>query len=147
MPQTAAQGELLSYNPECPDWVAVKILLDEVDEEITARRSHLLYRVTAWMLATRIFKRVEERKLVLTDPAPRDIEYHRAFTSLLLGHGDFLLMELKRHEEIDPENIGVKFADVAAHVEDLRYESVSRYGDMTKARRADILREVFGAEG
>ena len=147
MPQTAAQGELLSYNPESPDWVAVKILIDEVDEEITARRSYLLYRVTAWMLAVRIFRRVEERKLVLAEPAPGDIEYHRAFTSLLLGHGDFLLMELRRHEEIDTVHIGVRFEDVAAHVEDLRYDSISRYGDMTKARRADILREVFGAEG
>src|SRR5260221_6792226 len=123
---TAAQGELLNYNPESPDWVAVKILIDEVDQEITARRSHLLYRVTAWLLAIRIFKRVEERKIVLAEPAPRDIEYHRAFTSLLLGHGDFLLLELRKHEEIDPENIGVRFEDVAAHVEELRYDSVSR---------------------
>ncbi len=147
MPNPAAQQELLNYNPECPDWVAVKILIDEVDEEISARRSHLLFRLNAWLLAIRIFKRIEERKLILCDPAPRDIEYHRAFTSLLLGHGEVLLLELKRHQEIDPENIGVRFEDISAYVDDLRYDQRSRYGDMTEARRDDILREVFGGEG
>jgi hypothetical protein len=141
-----AQGELLNYNPESPDWVAVKILIDEVEEEISARRSHLLFRVNAWILAIRIFRRIEERKLILSEPAPRDTEYHKAFTALLCGQGQVLLIELKRHEEIDSHNIGVPFEDIAAQVDELRYDYESRYGDMTLARRTDILREVFGVE-
>src|SRR5437667_4640281 len=106
-----AQGELLNYNPETPDWVAVKILIDEIEKEITERRSHLLFRVSTWIMALRIFRNVEERRLILSDPAPRDTEYHKAFTSLLFGQGQVLLIELKRHEEIDPHNIGIPFED------------------------------------
>ncbi len=141
-----AQGELLNYNPESPDWVAVKILLDEVEEEIAARRSHLLFRVNAWLLALRIFRRIEERKFILSEPAPRDNEYHKAFTALLYGQGQILLIELKRHEEIDSHHIGVPFEDISAQVEELRYDYESRYGDMTPSRRKDILQEVFGVE-
>lgn len=143
---TAAQQELLSYNPESPDWVAVKILLNEVDEEIAARRSHVLFRLSAWLLALRIFRRIEQRKFILTEPVARDIDYHHAFLSLLLGQGDILLLELKRHEDSEPEAIGIPFADVLAQVEELRYDQISRYGDMTEERRAAILREVFGVE-
>ena len=146
MPTSPAQEELLNYNPETPDWVAVKILIEEVDEEIAARRSHLLFRVNAWILALRIFRKIEERKLILSDPVPRDSEYHRAFLSLLFGQGQMLLVELKRHEEIDSQHIGVPFEDIAAEVEELRYDYESRYGDMTAARRKEILREVFGVE-
>lgn len=141
-----SQGELLNYNPESPDWVAVKILIDEVEEEIAARRSHLLFRVNAWLLALRIFRRIEERKLILSEPAARDTEYHRAFTALLWGQGQVLLIELKRHEEIDSHSIGVPFEDISAQVDELRYDYQSRYGDMTPARRQEILREVFGVE-
>jgi hypothetical protein len=143
---TPAQGELLNYNPESPDWVAVKILIDEVEEEIAARRSHLLFRVNAWILALRIFRRIEERKFILSEPAPRDSEYHKAFTALLEGQGQVLLIELKRHEEIDSHNIGIPFEDISAQVDELRYDYESRYGDMTPARRSGVLREVFGVE-
>jgi hypothetical protein len=146
LPTTASQQELLSYNPESPDWVAVKILLDEVDQEIAARRSHVLFRLSAWIMALRIFRRVEERKFILNSPVPRDLDYHRAFISLLVGQGDVLILELRRHEESDPQAIGISFEDIAAQVEELRYDQLSRYGDMTEERRSSILREVFGAE-
>jgi hypothetical protein len=143
MTSADSQQGFLTYNLESPDWVAVKALLDEVDEGIVARRSHVLFRVNAWLLAVRVFRRVEERRIVLGEPAPRDFEYHRAFASLLIGHGEILLLELKRHEEIEPEHIGVRFEDIAAHVQDLRYDQRSRYGGMTIERRDEILQEVF----
>jgi hypothetical protein len=143
---TETQDELLNYNPEMPDWAAVKILIEEVEEEIATRRSHLLFRVNAWLLALRIFRRIEEKKLILSDPVPRDQEYHKAFTAMLLGQGELLLLELKRHQEIDSVNIGVPFEDIAAQVEELRYDDRSRYGGMTPERRNQILREVFGGE-
>jgi len=143
---TETQDELLNYNPEMPDWAAVKILIEEVEEEIAARRSHLLFRVNAWLLALRIFRRIEEKKLILSDPVPRDQEYHKAFTAMLLGQGELLLLELRRHQEIDSINIGVPFEDIAAQVEELRYDDRSRYGGMTSERRKEILREVFGGE-
>lgn len=143
---TETQDELLNYNPEIPDWAAIKILLEEVEQEIAARRSHLLFCLNAWLLALRIFRRVEEKKFVLSDPVPRDHEYHKAFTAMLLGQGEALLLELRRHHEIDSEHIGVPFEDIAAQVEELRYDDRSRYGGMTEERREEILREVFGGE-
>ena len=38
----ATQQELLNYNPECPDWVAVKVLGEEVEEEMAARRPEVI---------------------------------------------------------------------------------------------------------
>lgn len=132
------------YKVDERDWSAVKLLIEELEQELAERRNHLLFRVSAWCFAVKIFKRVESEKIVLRTPAERDSKHHKAMIAFLRGCGEILLVELTAQQEIDPMRVGISFADLAAMVEELKISEREWYGDMTKARRAEILNDVFG---
>ncbi len=132
------------YKIDERDWSAVKLLVEELEQELAERRNHLLFRITAWYFALKVFKRVESDKMVLRESADRDTRYHRAILAFLRGCGEILLLELGAHQEIDPERIGIAYADMSAMVEELKMAERERYGDMTQSRRSEILNDVFG---
>jgi hypothetical protein len=134
----------LEYKVDERDWTAVKLLVEELEQELAERHSHLLFRITGWYFALKVFRRVENEKLILRAPLERDIEYHRAMLAFLRGCGEVLVLELRKHEKIDPNQIGLSFADFSAMVEELWISERERYGDMTAARREEILSDVFG---
>lgn len=143
MTTTKNQPEF-EYRVDERDWSAVKLLVEELEQELAQRRSHLLFRITAWYFALKVFKRVESEKMVINEPQDRDHKYHRAMLVFLRGCGEVLLVELGNHQEVAPESVGISYPDLAAMVEDLRMIERERYGDMTKPRRAEILNDVFG---
>src|SRR5713101_5387662 len=108
------------YKVDERDWSAVKLLVEELEQELAERRNHLLFRITAWYIALKVFKRVEVEKVVLRPPSDRDFKYHRAIIAFLRGCGEILLVELSAHQEIDPERVGISFAALAAMVEELK---------------------------
>ena len=126
------------------DWSAVKLLVEELKEELAERRSHLLFRLSGWYFAIKVFKRVEAEKIVIKEPADRDLTYHRAMLAFLRGCGEMLLVELRNHTAIDPNQIGISYGDLAAMVEEFRMSERERYGDMKDVRRVEILNDVFG---
>lgn len=126
------------------DWAAVKLLTDELEEELAERRNHLLFRISIWHISVRVFKKTELRKMVLRDASDRDKTYHRALLGFLKGYGELLLMELGRQNATDSNSIGIPFEDFAASVEELRYAEREKYGDMTDERKREILLNVFG---
>jgi hypothetical protein len=132
------------YKVDERDWSAVKLLVEELEQELAERRNHLLFRITAWCFALKVFKRVEAEKVVLRPPSDRDSKYHRAIIAFLRGCGEILLVELSAHQEIDPERVGISFAALAAMVEELKISEREWYGDMTEARRREILNDAFG---
>ncbi len=134
------------YHIDDRDWSAVKLLVSELQEELAQRRSHLLYRLAAWSFAIKVFKRIEGERIVDGHPSERDFNYHRAMLGFLKGCGELLLHQFKMHQEIDPKTIGIEFENLAATVESLRISERMWYGDMTKARREEILADVFGTE-
>jgi hypothetical protein len=138
-----AQQEF-EYKIDERDWAAVKLLVDELKEELAQRRSHLLFRITAWHITLKIFKRIESEKMVLKEPLERDTKYHRANLAFLRGCGEVLLVDLDTHENIDPTSIGISYQDMAAVVEELRISEREWYGDMKEGRREELLNDVFG---
>ncbi|WCJ58080.1 hypothetical protein NXS98_10115 [Fontisphaera persica] len=134
------------YHIDDRDWSAVQLLVSELQEELAERRSHLLYRLAAWSFALKVFKRIEGERIVDRQPSERDINYHRAMLGFLKGCGELLLHQFRMHQEIDPKVIGFGFDNLAATVESLRISERMWYGDMTKARREEILADVFGPE-
>lgn len=143
--QHSAAQEDFDFAVNEQDWSSVKLLLNELEQELAERRSHLLFRVSVWYMSVRVFRRVEGRQMVLNKPNPRDLDYHKAMVSFLRGYGDLLLLELKRQDKSDPKSIGVELADFEASVKDLHYTEREWYGDMTEKRRQEILADVFGA--
>ena len=133
---TGYQREL-EYTVEQPDWVALKILLSELDEEMSRRRVHLLRRISLWLAAIQIFRRFEDDKMLVPDPSSRDKEYHRASLTSLLGFGETLLIELQASNSVDPTWIGIQVSDLSSSVETLRMNFFEWFSDMTPSRKAE----------
>lgn len=146
MPAPAAvDQDLFNSDFRCDprDWQAVRLLCDELEAEMAENRRHLLRRLCDYLTLLAVFRSVESRKMVQSTPGLRDKEFHRAILSFLLGSGEMLLLDLKEHTQIDPINVGVDFHDFAATIQQLRYDMRLHHGDMTTARRASILNDVF----
>ena len=126
------------------DWAAVKLLVDELEQELAEHRNHLLFRISVWYMSVRVFKRAETNKLILREPTPRDRQFHRALLSFLKGSGELLLMELRNESSVNPKEIGIRFEDFSASVQELAYSEREHYGDMTEQRRNEILKDAFG---
>ncbi len=133
------------YKTDERDWSAVKLLMEELEQELAERRSHLLFRISGWYFGLKVFKRVESEKLVLKKPLERDTRYHRSIVAFLRGCGEMLLVEWATHQEIASEIAGISYADFAASVEELKLAEREWYGDMTDSRRTEILNNVFGS--
>ncbi len=132
------------FNLSPPDWVAVRMLVAEIEQEISERRGNLLYRLSLWLCAVKMFRRTEEKKLILVDPQPRDVQFHRVLLTSLLGFGESLLLDVLDHTEVDPKHLGLQVEDLRAMVETLRMNYTEWYSDMTPARREAALREIVG---
>jgi len=143
-PVTTTNQSEFEYKVDERDWSAVRLLVEELEQELAEKRNHLLYRITAWYFGLKVFKRVESEKMVLRQPVERDSKYHKAIIAFLRGCGEVLLVELSTHQEIDPVRVGINFADLAAMVEELKISEREWYGDMTEERRVEILNNVFG---
>jgi hypothetical protein len=142
-PSEASQLDL-AYANESPDWVALKILTEEIQDELAQNRHNLLYSLSNWLMSVAIFKRFEERQMVLSEPSDRDKAYHRVVLTGVLANGEKLVHELLRHNQIDPKNVGVELGDVQSTVNDLRLCYAEWFSDMKQERKETILREVFG---
>jgi hypothetical protein len=142
--EAKTQQDEFEYRVDERDWSAVRLLVEELEQELAERRNHLLFRITAWYFALKVFKRVESNKVVLKEPLERDTKYHKAMLAFLRGCGEMLLVELGNHQDIDPQRVGITYADLAAMIEELKMSEREWYGDMTKDRRTEILTNVFG---
>jgi hypothetical protein len=141
--QEVAQMDL-AYSIEKPDWVALKILTEEIQDELSQNRHNLLYCLSNWFMAVTIFKRFEERQMVTAEPSDRDRGYHRVVLTGILANGEKLLDELTRHQEVDTKNVGIELRDVQSAVEEFRLCYAEWFGDMKPERKKAILKEVFG---
>jgi hypothetical protein len=143
MNHTVAQADL-DFNIEQPDWVALKLLIAKIDEELAQERKHLLMKLSNWFLALQFFRDFEDKRFFLAEPSDRDREYHRVFLTHLMAHGELLALELRKHQEIDPKHIGLNQADVDGAVQYLRDCFAEWYSEVSESRKEEILREVFG---
>mgnify|MGYP005842790885 CR=1 FL=1 len=150
MSDTAQQTELgfshQDHSVDPKDWIPLKLLCEELEQEISARRVHLLRKLSNWLFTLTLFKRIQREKITCCQGQPhlRDLEYHKVVLAMLLGTGEALQMDLREHTEIDPELIDVSFASIAAALKELYYEMNNWHGDMTEARVTDILDYVGG---
>ncbi|MEM1085958.1 MAG: hypothetical protein AAGI48_17750 [Verrucomicrobiota bacterium] len=126
------------------DWCALRLLIEEIDEDMRERRKHLLLRTAQWLMAHDVFRKIEARKMVRAQPHPRDLEYHNTLASSLVGAGKMLLMQLQEHHDIDPLHIGIRFEDIRTMVIAVERDYNQWHSGMTDERRKSILKDVFG---
>jgi len=141
-PNLPFNDDEFSVDPK--DWIPALLLQADLELEIAEKRNHLLRRLSTWYSLITIFRRLERDKMVAVDPTARDKKYHKAMLEFLIGSGSILLLELECHKQIDSRHIGIPFESVVAQVQELRDDLRMWHGDMTTARRAQILTDVFG---
>jgi hypothetical protein len=146
MPTTQEIAQMdLAYAIEKPDWVALKILTEEIQDELAQNRHNLLYCLSNWFMSITIFKRFEERQMVMAQPTDRDRDYHRVVLTGVLANGEKLLHEVTRHHDVDTQNIGISLADVQAAVEEIRLCYAEWFGGMKSERKKAVLQGIFNA--
>lgn len=132
------------FSSDPKDWFALGLLMEEIDDEMRQQRKHLLMRLAQWLVAHDVFRKIERRKMIQTDPGARDLEFHNILASSLMGSGKMLLRQLRDHTEIDPKHLGVRFDDLRATVVSVEMDYLQWHGGMTQQRQKQILDDVFG---
>lgn len=127
------------FNLEKPDWVALRLLLNGLEEELADRRKHLLRKISDWFLALKLFARFEEIHLVRAEPTDRDREFYRVFLTQLMAQGEKLALDLERAHEVDPQAIGLRAEDVSANLRHLRDKYARLAFEVSPERREAIL--------
>lgn len=139
-----AQSELEFRELRATDWLFVKRLLQDVQEEF-ARKERFLVLITArWMVALELFRFCEELTILQGAASETDEEYHKGILAILRGLGVLLLNDLKKHEEISLDQLRVTFADIDALVQELIYDEAMHYGAGTAERLAFVDSELDG---
>ncbi len=141
-PDLPFSGDDFAVDPK--DWIPALILQADLEKEMAEKRVHLLRRLATWLSLLAILRRLEQEKMIATEATPRDMKYHRAILSFIVGAGEILLLELESHKTIDPIHIGMPFENVLATMQELRYNLRMWHGDMSDERRTEILQDVFG---
>jgi hypothetical protein len=126
------------------DWASVEELLRQLKEE--QARAATFEQIGFWLSAVSLVRRIEDRMAAAVKPTPRDSEYHRAILEILMGCGAVLSMALREIDDKHLRAVGLDPRNFDATVEELRIKHAAMHGDMTEARRAEILKEAFGVE-
>jgi len=146
--ESLTQDELTFHDIRSTDWLFVKRLLSDLQDDFQARERHLIGDVSRFMIGLELFRLCEQLTILnVKSPSQRDRAYHKGMLAIFRGLGEILLSDLKQNEEINIEKaLGYTFADVAATVEELAIDERMHYGDMTEERCKEINRAIFGDE-
>lgn len=133
----------MSRTTEYPQWEAVGRTLEQSWHLQSARNRALFAEASAWFNAVRKFREAERSEIILRDPSPRDLRFHRAYLAQVIAAGEqvAVLADLNGIAE-NPE--GITLEAIEAELESLYHTQAGYHGGMTSARKQEILKEVFG---
>jgi hypothetical protein len=134
----------LDFNLENPDWVALRLVLRKIDEELADNRKHLFRKVANWFMGLELFREFEVNREDASPLAGRDLEFYRTALTTLMAQGENLVIGLRGHSETDREIVGFSVQDVVSNVDFLRLKYSSRFMEIGDVRRQAILQEVLG---
>lgn len=144
IPVPASHPEF-DFHCDPKDWAHVRLLLEDLEEEMANREQALLHRVSVWRMAVKTVRKQTTLRMVVAEPTPRDLGYHKAALATLGGAGQRLAMEVQ-HSGLDLKPIGISVADVEAMLEELAIQEREWHGDMKEEKRKLMLEEIFGPE-
>ena len=124
-----------------PRWDSIACVVEHNTRDLLDKRFSLHSEVASWFKSLKLFRETETERLVLRDPSPEDLGWHRALVAALIADGERLLLQWKTHPAENPDRI--KPSDLQAAVEGLYATQSMWHGDLTAAQRKEILRAVF----
>jgi hypothetical protein len=142
---SVAQAELEFRELRATDWLFVKKLLQDLQEEFARKERFLLLITSRWMIALELFRFCEELTVLQPGNASEtDEAYHRGILAILRGLGVLLTNDLKNREEISLDQLNITFADIDAMVQELQYDEAMHYGLATPERLEEIQSRLNG---
>jgi hypothetical protein len=139
-----AQPELESLEARQTDWIFVRKLLQDIQEDFARKQRFLLRVAGRWLTALELFRFLEEIVFQDGQASETDRVYHKASLRILHSQGELVLHDLKRHEDIPIDQLGISYDDLSALVAELAYDEAMRYGTTTQERLKDLGAELFG---
>jgi len=132
-----------STTPEYPRWEAVGRTMAESRQSQSNRSQAVLAEALFWFKAVRQFREAELSEIILREPGPRDLRFHRAYLAQIIAAGEQVAMlgDLNGLPE-NPE--GITLEAIQAELESLYHTQVGYHGGMSAERKKQILQEVFG---
>lgn len=126
-----------------PRWEAVGRTVEASWQSQSNRNQALVAEASSWFKAVRQFREAELSEMVLREPGPRDLRFHRAYLVQVIAAGEQLaiLADLNGLRE-NPE--GITLESIEAELESLYHTQAGYHGGMTAERKNQILQEVFG---
>jgi hypothetical protein len=126
-----------------PRWEAVARTMDESRRSQINRGQAVLEEVRSWFKAVRQFREAELSEVVLREPGPRDLRFHRAYLAQIIAAGEqaAILVDLNGLPD-NPE--GQSFEAIEAELESLYHTQNGCHGGMSTERKEHISQEVFG---
>ena len=126
-------------------WDAVGLLIDQNRIDSIQQKYGLLFDVVGWLKSISIFRNMEMEKIICSSPTELDLRNHRGFLAALIGEGETLVSKANK-EGWDANLLNITKEDIAATVEELYITQRAHHGDMTEARKDDILSRCFDVE-
>ncbi|MDQ3622749.1 MAG: hypothetical protein M3463_09700 [Verrucomicrobiota bacterium] len=141
-----AQTEQISSK----EWEVVCELIQEVEQDQNREVEHDKNRVTfiknltEWQLATRFFRRIEMKRILLAEPDEKDLRLQAICLHALLTMGKALLSWSKDfpHQELRLLNIAPE--DIAASVEALKLSLRERHHAFSESEIRHAQSVIFG---
>ena len=107
------------------------------------RHQALVAEADSWFKAVRQFRQAELSELVLREPGPRDLRFHRAYLAQVIAAGEQLAI-LSDLNGLPENPAGITLESIEAELESLYHTQAGYHGGMTAGRKKQILEEVFG---
>jgi hypothetical protein len=107
------------------------------------RNQALLAEAASWFKAVRQFREAELSEVVLREPGPRDLRFHRAYLAQVIAAGEQLAV-LADLNGLPANRDGISLEAIEAELESLYHTQAGYHGGMTATRKQEILQEVFG---
>jgi len=118
-------------------WSAAKHLILGDDPQL-----RLFGDAAVWLKKIETFRKGEDERVFVRDPAPEDLAVHKALLQRLIADGEHLLSLV---DQIGlPENAeGISRPSLAATLDLLRADYRGWHEPMPPERRAQVLKEIF----
>jgi len=129
-------------SPRSMRWETADLVAEVNTRQIDSSNPNPIHEFGAWFKSVRLYHQAETEQVARGKPTEQERQAQRHMLSVLINVGEWLVRELRQSKDI--EKLGIRLADVEATLEELYVSLRVWFGDMTEARRNQVLDEVFG---
>lgn len=126
------------------EWAWVRALIQDVMRE--REREDFVTAYAEWNLAIRQFRKIEDERIIFSEPTPEDWQEYDACLDGLLQQGRKLVAQSRSLSDQELTAVNVRRENVEAGLWMIEREWRIRHEPVPEAELAEARRRVFGAE-